>query len=609
MSRHATLIALLACLLVSWMSGSATAAWQEFIYSGRDLHDVLADVAKRGKLNLIVDLPHTTIAKFALRSPDGELEPEGYFWEEALFHLAIACHFRVIKEGPFHLLLADGQERRLQDRMVIRKIAGERPGFSFGAVAVRLVFGSLKAWSDPHRNALFLAGFKDELDLMKQTLETLDTPVYPLRCEAILKDGAGGVIASFTLRALANQPFRVERAPAASASWAWDVQGTPRMDFDGNALLAPFHLSLRTPQGSCLDLEAPLKSLDGVSENFGLTLAGQKLSFTWRTTAERSDAFLAPPGHRPITDFSQGDPEEIPTGRTAYEAADGTGGADGKPLDLIQDDVSAVKVMERFALDDDLELICDDSASGAVSLFLFGARPEPADLIRGVARCKGLDVFAEGRHLAVARPASVRDMITADRQPIVFGGSPDFPAEKVEPLLREFFRILGLEGRIQPESGSANHGMLVSGEPLTRKAVKLLLASWLEPSAELAVGFSIESVYGKLDHRGEANPWTALQKGVTLPQGSLACRVQPLDSGEEGSRLVAFQTEGRDNLRGRLRVKAVSRVPEAGFPLFELEGELQFRLTLEGQTNRTEQPATPPQFASEPVDAAFDSNF
>ncbi|NLI77690.1 MAG: hypothetical protein GX442_14805 [Candidatus Riflebacteria bacterium] len=607
MNRRTPLATLVLAALLT-LAAPAHARWQEFDYTGRGLHHALADIARRGGFNIVTDLPDTKIAWASARSAEGELDPEPWFWQEFLNELGIVCSFRVLGNHDLFVLVPDARAAAWQGNRTIWPSPQHLPRPALAALLPRLTFGALRTWADPDGEALFLGGPPDEVSLMRMTVETIDTPVWSTLCRFRLTDGAGTVLASAAVRTMNHRPFRLSWTPAASGSWAWDAAATPRVDDDGETALAPFRLTLRDPQGATVTLEETLAARDGADGTRELWLAGRPLTLTWRLTIETPGRAFLPVPAAPAAVAGDDDP----TGEGAPAEAE-TETLDGDPLRLVQSESSFPALVDRFAAEDDLEVICDDQASGTVSLFLFGPRPAPADLIRAMASAKGLATFGEGRRLVVAPVPVVRDLRAGDRAPLALPlGARPAPAHvtRVAGLANDLFRAMGLSGKAEP----AGAGLRVTGENTARRAARALVEALDEAARPVPVGFRLESAFGPFRQDGGCTTATPLQKGTTTPSGTLLVRLAPAAARDPdtGLEAIEWQLEGRSAGRGLLQARAVSRVPLADQPLVTIDGEPALRLWLTGQHLPPPDPAADQPtglIPGDPSPAAFDSEF
>lgn len=604
MNRRTPLAALAIAAILTLASPAAHARWQEFDYTGRGLHDALADIARRGGFNIVTDLPDTKIAWASARSAEGELDPEPWFWQDFLNELGIVSSFRVLGNGNLFVLVPDARTAAWQGTRLIWPSPSHLPRPALAALLPRLTFGALRTWADPDGKALFLGGPPDEVSLMRMTIETIDTPAWSTLCRFRLTDETGAVLASAAVRAMNHRPFRLSWTPTASGSWTWDAAATPRVDDDGETALAPFRFTLRNPQGATVTLEETLAARDGAEGTRDLWLAGRHLTLTWCLTVDTPvRAFLplpAPPPAAATGEFPGEDDEPFPEPETL----------DGDPLRLVQSESSFTALVDRFAAEDDLEVLCDDQASGTVSLFLFGPRPTPSALIRAMASAKGLATFGEGRRLVVAPAPVVRDLNAGDRPPLVLPLDPAHGPTPAAHLTNDLFHAMGLSGKAEP----GDEGLRVTGEDTARRAARALVAALDEAARAIPVGFRLESAFGPFRQDGGCTLATPLQKGTTTPTGTLLVRLAPAAARDPdtGLEAIEWRLEARSAGRGFLQARAVSRVPPADHPLVTIDGEPALRLWLTGQRLPPPDPApdqSPELIPDGTQPAAFDTGF
>ena len=611
MKKNLLLLGIALCFTFFLLGRSAEAKYQEFNFSGHPLSEILSKIAKWGKYNIVADLDKGRLEKCIIRTREGELEPEEWFCEEALSILRNAFHFNLNFMRPYVLAYKKGMDGQIAPPFAITKRTQYIPGDQLENVLASLLPGKIKIWLDPATNFASIFGSKDLLDEVKKAIETVDTPVHSLRIEFEVKDlDTNSRVSSFTFVSESQSPFRVLLEPVSPQAFSIDLQGFARVNDDAHTNF-DFQMSFQQKQ--------PLESMVIKQRSFAqekiwqesrVSFANKNISIRWRGMPESySQRILRQNSTSP--DFPEQN-FEPPKPSTVTEI-DSPSASTYVP-NFVSIKVPVQQVFEKLAAIDKMEILCDETVSGTISIFCQAPQTDPEELINLVAAVKGLKVHKTGSRWAIGKPAAIEELIASEREPYVSQElrrlEPKFASERINQV----FSFFGCVGSAKPHKIPEKVEVTACDHSL--RLAKTLLDNWAEPLRVLNVGVFLHSPFGKCSEKVSVTGFHPFRKIVRNGENSISVQLQQILFNDDGYVSVKSFLDQNEPQKGRIRVQNAFRLPRdprASLVQVEAFSRIDFKLFCEAsglyKSGTNPEPEKPPQSQNSPSDGAFDSSF
>ncbi|MFZ5950729.1 MAG: hypothetical protein ACOYXC_08485 [Candidatus Rifleibacteriota bacterium] len=567
-------------------------------YSGWDLGEVFADLARRGGLNIVGDFGEKKVSFF-------ELNEETYI-EEAINLLANSNGFEMRKNDEIWLAVPAEKLERESTRAVIRE-------FSFKNVAdLEPVLGKaledkVKVWFPPLINGVAISGDPQNLDEMKKLIETLDTPEWTLTAEYCLSDQAGEPIASCSFLALNNNPFRlIFEEPDGIGI---EINSTLEANYDGRIAVDE---KIKIKHKSDL-IDSSVHSLQAEKTDSTQTfdLTGRKLKLSRRFSIKSFRGKILP-----ANQFKQVEPETItvPTAESEPELGKGYTVISG-PQSPLLDEPLIIKnqpmpaILQKLASEEKIQMICDDMVTGKVSAFCHGKRLDKQDLIKAFAAIHGFAIFNNADGYTVSTPQKVADLNLSKANVFLSPELKRIPASKIARLIEEWLAKASAAATVTPASG--NRLSISANEPWLG-AIKFLLAKWSSPLPEFKIEMQARVNTLSFSAIQQISAGSQLRKAWKEDETTVhAVFAEKASSFDEGLQLLSYSINAAAPGKGRWMLQACTSIADSSpFTLFKSEGSLSVILQSAGEIKQPE----PENFSEDGSDAAdfddaFDSQF
>jgi hypothetical protein len=600
-------------LLMGWFwlgaTLTATAGHQVFDYSGKSLGDVLTEMAKKMRANIIADVGvNQRLSNCTFRTLDGELEPDAAMLEEAFSMLATIGRFEIIRQGPFLVLTGKARRAPFERRRFIARTADYRSAAGLADLIKRLSLPHVQWASDSVRHIVYLSGFSRELRYVRMLLATIDTPVHTLWLELSLTEPGGNVIASCSARGLNHQDLRWAWVPESSSEPGFDVTLHPNMNDDGHlcttvqgkltqGLAGPRFESEQTV--FTRDRTGAVVSLPGPSGSYSLAFRISAVGFP-RPPRPQVFALTSPLPTPAVPDIDLANPDD------PWETEQ-----DATPANSVRTNVPVAQLLNELAARAGIELLNNQKASGTLSLFFFGPAPAPQDVARVIAGLKGWGFHGRDKAWVIAEPKAITEIETSMAHPVSFSLPGGFPAPAAAGVLSELFDTLGISGRVTPGPQPTEVSVQSSREGLSLARFAL---NARKTQAHLLPATFQANLNGETQKfSGALRSDEARQHTFTAGNKTLAFRFSPLWSfapegfGLEFGADLTFPGRGVQKIRSRSQSR-----PGLALPWVTGTSPLPFSLHLHEKTIAAPPEPTLPEGSSDQLDAfdsAFDSSF
>lgn len=377
---------ILSFFLVSLAGTSLAASTGPWQFQGKTFFKALAEIARRARLNLIVDARDGPLQDFhapADRPP-----------EEVLEAIAALHQCRSFPNGEFVTIVPQRDRLRLEEENLRCWQPTWRPVEAIVAEMVPFPPRNLRAGLDRAANLLYLRGFPGVLDETVAALRPLDhpTPLIELTFAAG-SPGAPGSLASGTLLTLAEAPFELILAPTGGTSLK--LSGMVRPTDHGGLLLAvalqplsgsatlPIYQNLVLPAAGKLEIAWPV-------DRPWLTLSflGRALSGT-PTPAPTASSTPSPAAARIPA------PSQVSASASAF-----------LDFDLVNAHLPDALEMIIASLPGET-LVCQPETLEPINLFCHGPEPYPETFLNMLLRAKGLAIGKIGSTWVAGLPEDI----------------------------------------------------------------------------------------------------------------------------------------------------------------------------------------------------------
>ncbi|MEW6710464.1 MAG: hypothetical protein AB1403_11630 [Candidatus Riflebacteria bacterium] len=591
----------LAIMLALFSFSNAHASDRDMIkghYSGWDLSEVFADLARRGGLNIVGDFGEMKVSSF-------ELNEEAYI-EEAMNLLANSNGFEMRKNDEIWLAVPAEKLKRESTRAIIREFSYKNAA-DLEPVLAKALEDKAKVWFPPLINGVAISGDQLNLDEMKKLIETLDTPEWTLAAEYCLSDESGRKIASCSFLTLNHAPFRlIFEEPDGIGI---EINSTLKANYDGRIAIDE---KIKIKQNSIL-MDSSFNSLqaDKTDSVQTLDLNGKILKLSKRFSIKSFRGKIMP-----ANQFKRIDPEVIvePAGEPTPDLNDGftvISGPQSPLLDqpLIIKNQQMPTILQKLAGEEKIQLICDDMVKGKVSAFCHGKRLDKQDLIKTFAAIHGFALFKNADGFTVSTPQKVADLNLSKANIFVSPELKRITASKIARHIEEWLAKAGAAATVKPASG--NRLSITANEPWLG-ALKSMLAKWASPLPEFKIGMQARVDSHSFSATQQVSAGSQLRKAWKEDETTVhAVLAEKVSSFDEGLHLLNYSINAASPGKGRWMLQACSSIPDSSpFTLFKSEGSLSVTLQSAGdieqpeQDNFTEDESAPTNF-----DNAFDSQF
>lgn len=571
-------------------------------FSGQSPEKVLAEIAKVGKINIIGDFPDQKI-------PCARFKDEVYY-EEAFNLAAKSCGLMIRRIDKIWLILPDDRILRLDKEMVITKSPHYRSPSSFEEPMRPLLSSQMKIWLPPLSSLIAMSASKEYLDELKKVFETLDTPVHSVQIDVMVKQGeAQTTIASASFMTRSWSPFRLKYSSLTNQSVSFDWQGLLGMNDDGN-----LHGKLRFEtkidgERALFSHELAVKDQQWVNHN--LEVAGTRMTVSLRGTAVNMFGSILPPVEA-STDEPSRALEEFGLSSTPGLAEIPHREATVLKKPLIFSRAPIAQVIEQLATMEKIPIVCDADVSGTVSVYCYGEEVNLVDLIVGIARAKGYEVFPQGEGLIVAGAKAIQDMTIAETQPYISGKMYACSPASARKALIDGFKECGISGtvEVQPESS-----LKIKADTNGRWLAETLSELWGKPLTEFPLGVQVFSGKERFEDMQPVTMERFFDKSWKTSGGTLQVRLSPaVIDPVEGLCQVNISLERKDSRQGNWSLYCTSGLPDdPATPLFNSQGNAPLRVnwkgTIAAKSWEIDQEQIAPSSSSDDFDDAFDSSF
>ncbi|NLI77691.1 MAG: hypothetical protein GX442_14810 [Candidatus Riflebacteria bacterium] len=498
--------------------------------SGKPFFQALTDLAREGKLNILVDGPDAPAVPFRAPAASSAVE---------VVTALAARHGRAAAAvGEFVVVVPQAHRERFEGRSTRVWRPAHRPvGAIREDLAPRLP-ATVAAVADSATNLLFLDGFPGSLDPVRHSLEALDRPTPAASLSLTLRRaGAPDPAATLSLAALLDTPVQItfRPAPATGAPAPLTVTVTPRLGPRGALLLVH---SFQGNTRSGLPVHRPLE----LSPTGPATLTWPADRPTWELRWEGSSAAAATPqeasagapgtASRPATSDpdqaappTSGNPPRatpdqmtgpaqspLPGSRRPVTAtapiagapaagAPAAGQADPDPLlDFDWQNEALSEVLGRLVASTGSQLLCHPACLTPVSLFCHGPEPYPESFLSMLVRLEGLAIGKRGNHWIAGRPQDIFFRVGhVDRSAHITRRLRWWQAASLEALFARVLPPLGISG-LQVVAATGINALVIGGQSRGIDTLRTLLGTLDQRPGWLSLSLAIT---GPTAHRAE----------------------------------------------------------------------------------------------------------
>ncbi len=553
-------------------------------YSGWKLAEAFADLARKGKLNIVGDFPATRISIFRLNSDT--------YIEEALNLLARSNDLTMRKSGEIWVALPATANQDRDIPVAIARSFTYRSPESLKSALQPFLLPGVSLWIPPFSDLVTLTGRKDQLDECKKVVEALDTPIHALEVELSLREPeTGRLIASCSFVSMSGHEFHIAFRHNAERKTALGIYGTCRINDEGIIYLTQScNLSY---SGRQFKFAHDFFARADEQMQHHMNLDGSSLVMAWRArpvflkgrlkTISTAVTHIVPArstsGHFTSYNSQQSDPEEDDEDSFGRDKTITVVSAAKSPLlekHLVLDRVSLPDILQKLALEEDITLVCSDNVAGEVSAFCHGERLDREELLTVLAKVKGYGVFSYGSFYTVANPDQIKSMAIAAAKTWVSPALVRLPAKSALSMLENWFKKTGMMA-VMKAVGSDRFEVLSDAAG----CVKAVCAAWATAFPEFFLGLEVNLSGSKLAARqifSERIPFD-----VKINEKSLQARgraVMAAHNPEDGLRSIDYQIEASDQQKNYWQIRASMLLPEhSSWAFASCEGAfpLQFR--------------------------------
>ena len=568
--RHCRSLFPLILLFLSLSMAQAADVAGPLEYSGWSAADAFRDYSLKAKFNLVADLPAATISHFRL--------PANIYWEEGMNLLAACCGRQVRKIGSVWLLTPIRSFLEEGAHVTVAKRCHFRPRARLAGMLRSLLFPGMAAWSPPALDWLAIGGTKGQVDEVKKVFETLDTPVHQVRLEFRLEDPfRSTILASWTMPVLSQAPFKVRLVTPSGAPEAFLLEGKARVNDDG-WIDSRLHLDLAHAGGTSV-LEWHSLATDKEWHQVRIRVGGVNLILAHRGVIENSPWCAS---HLPVVTAVS--PADVATSKNTIGAGSTRNNEPMREHPFLRHQVAVTALLEQLAREADVELLCDASASGTVSVLCHGEEaPTVGDLMEAAARASGLDCYEGRKGVIVGSTRAIRDLVAADREPVQSGELHAIRPDAAIQALTDAFRIFGLAGSCKP--GVHPGTVQVTAEPDGERFFRTLTDLWAQESPRFELGCEVILPGGKESGMSQLTRGGPIRRVWTVGTSKVTGQLdqEALDDDDHLS-VVGYHLELKNADGGQWRFRGTARPPGPPPHLFlKCEGVVPLEIRWRGQ--------------------------
>ncbi|OGK06236.1 MAG: hypothetical protein A2W80_00800 [Candidatus Riflebacteria bacterium GWC2_50_8] len=548
-------------------------------YSGWNISDAFADLARKGKLNIVGKFPRSSISHYRLRSKT--------YIEEAMNLLARSNGMTMRKLGEIWVAVPDAEIKMYQTRAtVLRQIELRSAQSLLDTVRLQAMPG-ISAWCPPHSNAIALSGSKTAVDESKKLIDTLDTPRQTLLITLSLQNAtADRTIAACTFLSVSNQQFRLSIKPQTNKA-AFNCAGTATINDDGFIRLV---LDSTIDPGSNRSDIAQVYLLKSNQKSEHLFNAGDSsLRAIWQIAPVSMRGRLVPinnasmTGHTEVSAAAEISADRPDTSTNKFrhytEITPLTAPLLTRPITI--KNASLADSLQKIANEADTELICDDAITGTISAFCFADRLDRDELIEAMAKACGYDAFKNTTGYVIGKKNEVSSMRLDAESAWISPALIRITAPEAARMLQSWFKEAKITGKITEEG--ANQLKIIAESTGTGFA-RSLCAIWARDYAKFSAGLNLQQ--GSSTAKTELLIREDIPAEAVLKTSNIKVRgrvTAAMTNAEDGLLQIDYQVEAEDKARNRWSLTGSSLLPEEkSISLIRCEGEFPFQLNVSG---------------------------
>ncbi len=595
-------------LVLSSVAGFSADMVGPLDYSGWDVDDALFDFSQKVKTNLIGSvLPGEKINCFKL--------PAEIYWVEALSILAANCGRRARKFGSTWLLISAETGDPLDNPVSVLKAGQYRSRESLYPIFRRILFPGAALWLPPNIEHLAFHGRRDQVDEFKKVFETVDTPTHEIKMEWRLEDsGSSKLLASWTQPVKSQTDFSSELGIPGKDGGKFDIAGKARMNDDGMVFIR-FRVTAEIAHQT-ESRELNIVGADGEMHEMQFQAAGR----LFRLSVRGSSLF---PGMFPSRILAETGKNGTAAegGREAHTEANHNWGDEAvTEMPFVKRRVSVSALIEELSEKAGIELICESSASGTVSVFGFADEPPTSgEVLSLVAKACGYEVHDGRRGLIVGAPRAIRDLVVDGMEPTQSGPLRRITPPEAGKALVEGFRELDMAGKFA--KGHAPGSLQAKAETSALAFFHALTDLWSEFPLEFDLGWEVKTPKGTRTEKGLIGIGKPLKMAFNQDSSRFEGFLEALsfENYHSGLTSAEYRVSLENPGGGRLVFKGFTNVVAPPHSFIEVQGALPFELRWAGKFQVPQEPTeTPPEYAPvgnssptsrTPFDDAFDPGF
>ena len=550
-------------------------------YTGWDVSDAFADLARKGSLNIVGKFPAASIRHYRLRSKT--------YIEEAMNLLARSNGMAMRKNGEVWVAFPEAEVQKHQARATVLRQIELRSAQSLLEPVKLQAMPGVAVWWPPHSNTIALSGSKLAVDESKKLIDTLDTPRHMLVLTFSLQDPANGkIIAACTFLSISNHQFSLSYK-AQSDKTVFRCTGRATINDDG---LIKLVLDSGLDTGSNRSAMTHVRLLKDKQTSEHLLNAGNtSLRATWQVTpvlmrgrlsplnsdglARASDAIASSAGS-----VSTNQPD---TGNQKFrhytEITPPTAPLLTRPITI--KNASLSDSLQKIADEADVQLICDSTVTGTISAFCFADRLDRDELIEAMAKAGGYDALKNRTGYVIGKKSEVNSMRLEAEGTWVSPPLIRIAAPEAARMLQSWFKESNIAVKI---TGEGANQLKIIAEPTGTGFAKSLCAIWARDYAKFSIGLNLQqgSSNTKTDLLIRENaPAEAIQKTSNVKVHSRVTAA--LANAEEGLLQIDYQIDAEDKVRNSWSLKSSSMLPESkSLSLASCAGEFPFQIDMSG---------------------------
>lgn len=548
-------------------------------FTGWDVSDAFAELARKGKLNIVGKFPDASISHYHLRSKT--------YIEEAMNLLARSNGLTMRKNGEIWVAVPDAEINRYQARAaVLRQIELRSAQSLLNPVKLQAMPG-VSVWCPPHSNTIALSGRKTAVDESKKLIETLDTPRHALLITFSLQNPTDAkTVAACTFLSISNQQFRISFRPQTNKA-AFSCAGTATINDDGFIKLVIN--STIDPGSDRSDIAQVYLLKSNQKSEHSFNAGDYSLRAIWQITPVLMRGRLVPTnsdsmaGHTGISEEAEisVDLPDTSTNESRHytEITPPTAPLLTRPITI--KNAPLTDSLQKIANEADTQLICDDTITGTISAFCFADRLDRDELIEAMAKACGYDAFKNRTGYVIGKKSEVSNMRLEAESAWISPALVRIAAPEAARMLQSWFKESKITGKITKEGANQ---LKIIAEPTGTGFARSLCAIWARDYAKFSAGLNLQqgSSTAKTDLLiREDIPADAVQKTSNVKvRGRVTAA---MTNAEEGLLQIDYQIEAEDKARNRWSLTGSSLLPEdKSMSLIRCEGEFPFQLNLSG---------------------------